>query len=306
MGEETGLYNYGARYYNPRESVWLSTDPLSGYNPVMEVEHYIDGQHNGGVFNSFNHNTYGYCYQSPVHYVDPNGKQASAIYGTDPAGLLDPSNFKTSTPKTTGALYGSGRTLNWLGNNNVHVSGKPGTEAGTVTKGTSRASKYLRYDTNWGAAKLPKGLHRRLPKKISLPVLGTTPIKTDTWGGLAGRTVPVVGRGLVVVGVAGSLYNISTAEDKSLAAVHEGGTWAGVIAGAETGASFGTSGGPWGIAAGGIVGGIAGESAIKNLTEPLVPCGSCVKPSQNYLEEGMRTDGGLKAAQDNNNQNKNN
>ncbi|WP_181951005.1 RHS repeat-associated core domain-containing protein [Apibacter raozihei] len=76
MGEETGLYYYGARYYNPRESVWLSTDPLSGYNPMMEFEHYIDGEHNGGVYNSFNHNTYGYCYQNPVLYVDPNGKQS--------------------------------------------------------------------------------------------------------------------------------------------------------------------------------------------------------------------------------------
>ena len=76
LDEETGLYYYGARYYNPRESIFLSTDPLSGYNPVMETEHYIDGQHNGGVFNSFNLNTYGYCYQNPVLYVDPNGKQA--------------------------------------------------------------------------------------------------------------------------------------------------------------------------------------------------------------------------------------
>ena len=42
----------------------------------METEHYIDGQHNGGVFNSFNLNTYGYCYQNPVLYVDPNGKQS--------------------------------------------------------------------------------------------------------------------------------------------------------------------------------------------------------------------------------------
>ena len=56
--------------------MWISADPLSGYNPVMETEHYIDGQHNGGVFNSFNLNTYGYCYQNPVLYVDPNGKQA--------------------------------------------------------------------------------------------------------------------------------------------------------------------------------------------------------------------------------------
>ncbi|QYN48690.1 hypothetical protein GYM73_03430 [Apibacter sp. ESL0432] len=78
LDEETGLYYYGARYYNPRESVWLSADPLSGYNPIMEVEHFIDGQHNGGVFNSFNNNTYIYCYQNPVILVDPNGKQAIA------------------------------------------------------------------------------------------------------------------------------------------------------------------------------------------------------------------------------------
>ncbi|MXO33505.1 type IV secretion protein Rhs [Apibacter sp. B3889] len=76
LDEETGLYYYGARYYNPRESIWLSADPLSGYNPNNETEHYIDGQHNGGVYNSFNLNTYGYCYQNPVLLVDPNGKQS--------------------------------------------------------------------------------------------------------------------------------------------------------------------------------------------------------------------------------------
>jgi hypothetical protein len=42
----------------------------------MDDEHYIDGDHNGGVFNSFNHNSYGYCYQNPVKYLDPNGKQS--------------------------------------------------------------------------------------------------------------------------------------------------------------------------------------------------------------------------------------
>jgi RHS repeat-associated protein len=84
LDEETRLYYYGARYYNPRESVWLSIDPLSGYNPVFEVEHYIDGEHNGGVFNEKNLNVYGYCYQNPINYIDPDGKQifisgASAI-----------------------------------------------------------------------------------------------------------------------------------------------------------------------------------------------------------------------------------
>jgi hypothetical protein len=45
----------------------------------MDSEHYIDGDHNGGVFNHFNHNSYGYCYQNPTRYIDPNGKQVDII-----------------------------------------------------------------------------------------------------------------------------------------------------------------------------------------------------------------------------------
>ena len=44
-------------------------------NPNNETEHYIDVQHNGGVYNSFNLNTNVYCYQSPIILIDPNGKQ---------------------------------------------------------------------------------------------------------------------------------------------------------------------------------------------------------------------------------------
>ncbi|TQM39583.1 RHS repeat-associated core domain-containing protein [Flavobacterium branchiophilum] len=79
LDEESGLYYYGARYYDPRVSLWNATDPLSGYNPIFEDEHYIDGEHNGGVTNSFNHATYGYCYQNPVRLVDPNGKQVDVV-----------------------------------------------------------------------------------------------------------------------------------------------------------------------------------------------------------------------------------
>ncbi len=45
----------------------------------MDSEHYIDGDHNGGVFNHFNHNSYGYCYQNPVRLIDPNGKQVDIV-----------------------------------------------------------------------------------------------------------------------------------------------------------------------------------------------------------------------------------
>ena len=35
LDEETGLAYYGARYYNPKISQWLSVDPLAEKNPNM-------------------------------------------------------------------------------------------------------------------------------------------------------------------------------------------------------------------------------------------------------------------------------
>lgn len=83
LDEESGLYYYGARYYDPRISIWSSTDPLSGFNPIFEEEHYFDFEHNGGVSNSFNHATYSYCYQNPIILLDPNGKQVKSKYLDD-------------------------------------------------------------------------------------------------------------------------------------------------------------------------------------------------------------------------------
>lgn len=75
--EETGMYYYGARYYEPRLSLWMSVDPIYNYDP-RNSENYLDGEHNGGVLNPYNLNPYVYCYQSPVIFIDPNGKQTIA------------------------------------------------------------------------------------------------------------------------------------------------------------------------------------------------------------------------------------
>ncbi len=76
LDRETGLYYYGARYYNPRASIWYGVDPLAVYNPAMETQFYGDGEHNGGVFYWGNLNPYIYTYQNPIKYIDPNGKQS--------------------------------------------------------------------------------------------------------------------------------------------------------------------------------------------------------------------------------------
>ena len=53
--EETGLYYYGARYYDPRISLWISTDP--------KQESY------------FAFSSYVYCGNNPLIHIDPNGKE---------------------------------------------------------------------------------------------------------------------------------------------------------------------------------------------------------------------------------------
>ncbi|MFQ9996113.1 MAG: RHS repeat domain-containing protein, partial [Hoylesella buccalis] len=79
--EETGMYYYGARYYEPRLSLWMSVDPISIYDP-RNSENYLDGEHNNGVFNAYNLSPYSYCYQNPVKLSDPDGKQVIAVHGT--------------------------------------------------------------------------------------------------------------------------------------------------------------------------------------------------------------------------------
>ena len=51
--EETGMYYYGARYYEPRLSLWMSTDPMEEHN--------------------LNLSSYVYCHNNPIILVDPNG-----------------------------------------------------------------------------------------------------------------------------------------------------------------------------------------------------------------------------------------
>ena len=54
LDEETGLYYYGARYYDPRLSLWLGTDPMQGKYPDVS--------------------TYCYTMGNPVRLIDPDGR----------------------------------------------------------------------------------------------------------------------------------------------------------------------------------------------------------------------------------------
>ncbi|ONI90753.1 sugar-binding protein [Saccharothrix sp. ALI-22-I] len=68
LDEETGLYYYGARYYNPRTSVWQSPDPILGS--------YLDGETNGGVYSPVNLASYTYANNNPIQFTDPTGQSS--------------------------------------------------------------------------------------------------------------------------------------------------------------------------------------------------------------------------------------
>ena len=61
LDAETGIYYYGARYYDPKVSTWLSVDPL--------LEEFTGSS------------PYVYCENNPVIYMDPDGRKL-VLHGT--------------------------------------------------------------------------------------------------------------------------------------------------------------------------------------------------------------------------------
>jgi RHS repeat-associated protein len=59
LDSETGLYYYGARYYDPKTSVWISVDPLVEQFPSVSP--------------------YNYCLNNPVILSDPNGESPTLV-----------------------------------------------------------------------------------------------------------------------------------------------------------------------------------------------------------------------------------
>ena len=73
LDKETGLYYFGARYYDARMSRWISTDPaLEKFLPTggKENDKKLPA---GGVYEPANNDLYGYVGNNPVIYIDPDG-----------------------------------------------------------------------------------------------------------------------------------------------------------------------------------------------------------------------------------------
>ena len=72
---ETGLYDFGARYLNPRFAQWMTTDPA--------LVEYLGGSPNGGVHTPPNIALYGYSFNNPVTLRDPDGRYVEPCLPTN-------------------------------------------------------------------------------------------------------------------------------------------------------------------------------------------------------------------------------
>lgn len=133
---ETGYSYFGARYYSPQLSVWLSVDPMS--------DHYQS------------HSAYNYTLLNPVKFIDPDGR---SVWHPDSEGNLiaDPGDNALTLSEHLGISYEEANTMfsdlnNWDGGNNrsgiSDVAGHtlsmtdPGLRIGNI-------AEYYEGSTNW-------------------------------------------------------------------------------------------------------------------------------------------------------------
>lgn len=131
----------------------------------MEVEHYLDGQHNEGVYNSFNLNTYGYCYQNPVLLVDPNGKQTEFWNAQEP----------------TMAEYIVSSTIGFIGDARAGVMNLASRILGVESR--------YRGDGGIGVVKLPEGSTTSILEDVLDATVGIVTARFGVSGGVLAQEV---------------------------------------------------------------------------------------------------------------------
>lgn len=102
LDQDTGLYYFGARYYDPRTSVWESPDPaLAGNLAKLPGQ---SGSPSTDVSAPTFLNAYDYADANPLTKTDPDGREAASFYGTH-------YRMELGDPKGTAHLLG--KIVDW-------------------------------------------------------------------------------------------------------------------------------------------------------------------------------------------------
>jgi RHS repeat-associated protein len=110
LDEETGLYYYGARYFDPRTSIFESVDPMANKYPGLS--------------------SYAYTRDNPINYNDPDGRDGVKVVDKDKKTLTVTAHYDVqSGPRT----YGDGHKLRTM----------KGYSAKEIAKMQEKYNKYL-------------------------------------------------------------------------------------------------------------------------------------------------------------------
>jgi RHS repeat-associated protein len=120
LDEETGLYYFGARYYDPVRVRWASTDPLLGAYVPQGQGSGTTALPAGGVFNTVNLSSYHYASWSPLRYIDSDGRawgepstwqNATDFVGGLALGFVEGSTLPLAPMEFGTEKYSQGRAL---------------------------------------------------------------------------------------------------------------------------------------------------------------------------------------------------
>ena len=178
LDEETGLYYYGARYYDAKTSVWQSVDPLADHP------------------NNIGWSPYSYTHNNPIVYTDPDGKilvpvVLGAIYigGTIWTAVDTYKAYKTDGIKGAASVLAVDGAVTLVGGAVGKVAAKSISKVGSKLAGKylNRGSKSL---INQKALKRGRASEKRILNSEGLPKNTKTFSTVDPKTGKAKNTIP--------------------------------------------------------------------------------------------------------------------
>lgn len=136
-------YFYGARYYDPRVSTWVSTDPaLLKYLPGVNQKEKLQS---GGIYRSQNLNMFQYAFLNPMKFIDPNGlwvDQGDGSFVAEKGDTLNGLQAQTGRDWRTSNFKGDPRKLQ-VGQN-VSFAAQNSQQRGPVVDSTAQAYRHYK------------------------------------------------------------------------------------------------------------------------------------------------------------------